>query len=501
MKKHFRRPAAWILLAALMAAGCGSQSTGDDTRAEDTSSDTVTEAPGGDEIDYENMSFIEKLTYNREQIDDGLPQKDYGGEAFRIGFLWFDESHMYSMDWLAEGETGEVINDAVYARNRAVEERFNVELEFVKHASKTYESDMRTPILANEDAYDMMSMHPSFYRNSLLGGLLANFDELPYVDLSKPWWMSDSVKSLSLDDEIYLAYGAATGITLLADSPVMYFNKKLAGDYGMDNLYDLVREGGWTLDTFLTLTKDGWRDLDGNGSVNDADQFGYVVPEKHFYRLFWSLGGRYIEKDSDGGLTLFTNAEKVYGIFDKVGDLLINDNTFINPGWDITVFVKGRSLFANGNMSCALNVLRDTDFAYGILPNFKLDEQQDHYLTNGGGGPLAVPITCSDFERTSILMEALCAESYKRVIPSYYDQALKGKYAGDDNDMEMLDIIYSNVVYDSSRAYCAAIETLIESCLDPTFEPASAMASLQAYYQKQLDDSTALYRKLYESEE
>jgi len=486
---------AACLLSAILLSGCGGDAPSSETTDGGTSAEETTSS-GISAEELANMSFIERLVYNRTQIEDDLPEKDFGGEAFRIGFLWFNETHMYSLDWLAEEETGDTINDAVYARNMAVEDRFNVKLEFVKHPSGTYQNAATASILAGEDAYDMMSMHPAMYNAILLQGLLVNFDDLVYVDLEKPWWMQDSIESLSLDNETYVAYGAATSVTLLADSPIMYFNKTLAEDYGMGNLYDVVREGKWTADKVVELIKNTWRDLDGNGEVSEADQFGFVIPDRQIYRLFWSLGGRYVEKTSDGGLTLFTNTEKVYSIFDTSKAFLGLDQVYLNPGYDITVFQNGRSVFANGNMSYTLDVLRDTDFAYGILPNFKLDESQEAYYTNGGGGPQGVPITNSDLEKTAIIMEALNAESYKRVIPAFYDSALKGKYAGDENDMEMLDIIYSNVVYDSCRAYCVDMENLLKNCVNPNWEFASAFASLRGVYEEVLQSNVKTYREL-----
>lgn len=66
---------------------------------------------------------------------------------------------------------------------------------------------------------------------------------------------------------------------------------------------------------------------------------------------------------------------------------------------------------------------------------------------------MAVPVTSGDLERTGIILEALCAESRKRVIPAYYDKMLKTKIARDDESGEMLDIMFSTRSADLGLIY------------------------------------------------
>ena len=45
----------------------------------------------------------------------------------------------------------------------------------------------------------------------------------------------------------------------------MYCNEKLIDDYSMESPMQLVLDGKWTLDKFLTMAQDISNDLDGNG--------------------------------------------------------------------------------------------------------------------------------------------------------------------------------------------------------------------------------------------
>jgi len=57
-------------------------------------------------------------------------------------------------------------------------------------------------------------------------------------------------------------------------------------------------------------------------------------------------------------------------------------------------------------------------------------------------------------------MEALNAESYKSVVPAYYEDALKGKYSRDSDTAEMLDLISSKMAFDFSFVHTASVSSL-----------------------------------------
>ena len=56
----------------------------------------------------------------------------------------------------------------------------------------------------------------------------------------------------------------------------------------------------------------------------------------------------------------------------------------------------------------------------------------------------------ANMEFIGTMFEALCAESYKKVYPAYYDIALKGKYSSDAGTAEMVDLIMTGRKFDFS---------------------------------------------------
>ena len=82
---------------------------------------------------------------------------------------------------------------------------------------------------------------------------------------------------------------------------------------------------------------------------------------------------------------------------------------------------------------------------------------------------LCVPMTTSDPERTGIVLEAMAAESMYTVTPAYYDVALKGKYARDEESLDMLDIILESRCYDLGWFYAIGgyneeVKNLLRNC-------------------------------------
>jgi len=50
-------------------------------------------------------------------------------------------------------------------------------------------------------------------------------------------------------------------------------------------------------------------------------------------------------------------------------------------------------------------------------------------------------------------MELLAWESANEVIPTYFDRVLSGKLARDEEDRDMLELIFDSIVYDNGASY------------------------------------------------
>lgn len=118
MNKNYHVRLISLLLLGTVTAGCFA--CGNASENSDSTQPSVTETS------IETTSELE----GRLAIDDELPDEDFEERTFTM--LTYDQ---VKTDLWAESLDGDVINDAVYERNEAVSERFNVTIDVQSNAT------------------------------------------------------------------------------------------------------------------------------------------------------------------------------------------------------------------------------------------------------------------------------------------------------------------------------------------------------------------------------
>lgn len=430
MYKHASKLITILLLVSILAS-CGAQSGTTDTT--DVSGDTT--AP--------------ETTIDMSEIDE-LPEKNFGGYEFRI--LSRTPGWCYGA-WLVEEETGEVLNDAMYNRNAAIAERFNITFT---EKTTTKSDEARTSLMAGDNAYDVINTRCANAWTWAEEGLLVSTDDLPYINLNKAYWDDSLNACLSIGGVNYFAIGA-TNLSSYDYTHVLLFNKKMLEDNQLESPYALVKSGKWTMDAFQKLTSDVTNDINGDAVMDDKDAYGIISQPKHILPGMWIGADILTITKDENDIPTFNLASdtKFIDVFEKSYAM-----TWDNDAWyanklrannDLTlttIFQEGRGLFMDYTFYY-ISTLRDMDADFGIIPYPKYDEKQENYFSRIEGAEFtAIPVTSPDLERTSVILEALACESYQSVVPAYYDIALKTKYTRDDESAQMLDIIFNNRIFD-----------------------------------------------------
>ena len=215
MNATFKRIFAALLLASVSASiGCGGEAAGTDTTAAGVSGDGTT-APAElapDEI-------------NRENAVLGLPKLDFGETEINI---LYPGENVYAQDIVAE-QTGEVVDEAVFARNIAIEELLNVKLNPITVTTSTNDTSthLATTVLAGEDAYDLCSVHQAYTVKYVSEGYFQNFADDPYIDWEKPWWNTEYMEEMVVgDDRIYFLIGDIS-LMCMKSLACIYYNKDM----------------------------------------------------------------------------------------------------------------------------------------------------------------------------------------------------------------------------------------------------------------------------------
>ena len=447
MKNSHRTSAAimaMLLLAASLTA-CG------DTAGTPTETQTET---------AETAAVTEPVPVEPVYEPDDLPEDlDFGGATSHI-FGWEGAANI---EFFVEEADGDVVNDAIYARNRTVEERLNLTLTYTMIPGDnsnrgTWTKTVQQSTLAGDGANDIVAGY------SMCGATLANkrltidLMELDYLNFDKPWWPDSLIKEATCGDNLYFCSGDIS-TNMIYYLYATYFNKTLAQNYDVENPYELVRAGQWTLDKMIEISTDVYSDLNGNGKKDPADQFGYTTHSVYADSLFFASGLRTTESGTDGLPVLSEKfgGEKTQALLTKLIDMFATNGLYLGNDYDEVrnQFLEDRALFITIDVCFAKNYLRDTEVEYGILPLPKYDEAQSDYYTVASFPYTlyGIPVDAKDPSMSAAILECLASESYRTVSPALFEIALKVKYAGDDDASEMYDIIRASNVFDFGRIF------------------------------------------------
>jgi len=477
-----------IVLAAIFLS-C-SENTDSTQTTDKTEEDIVTEVT--EEIDP------------LEALKPDIPELNFDGYEFTV-ISRDDGTHGYPLhtrDIFAELETGNTINDAVYRRNIEIEEKFNIKIAIITlpetDSEETANNMIKNAVIAGEDLYDLVYTHALYGATTAAAGYLLNWNTLPYVDVSKPWWCEGAIQGLSVGDKLFLALSDAS-VSSTQYAYMVYFNKDMQKEYNVANIYQMVGSGQWTFDKISEVTKGVTTDLNGDGIMDNEDKYGAIISYAAL-NFFYAGGNTVMAKDSDNMPYLDITSERAANTFEKAYDICHSDYVRFAPGWEdevemMQMFESNKALLYFHSLS-KIDRLRDMDYDFGVLPYPKLDESQEKYYTyvDGHSPLLAVPKVASNLERTGAIIEELSYLSRKYLLPAYYDVTLKTKFARDEESAEMLDYIINGRVYDFGYVYDGTTAYIFQSQINAkNREFISAIEKRMDAAQKNLDKIITAY--------
>jgi len=440
-----KRTTSILILMAMLAASvasCGGEATTTDTTA----------AAEGDTTPAVTDAAVTEPVYE-------LPKADFGGRDVQF-YIGDTRSKIHVTE-----ETGDLVNDAIYRRNRKVEEQYNCNFKYTVTPCAastwgTWYSTLEASIMANDNSVDIAIGYAyRFSALSVTSGLFQNLAALPQIDMSQPWWPGNVTEAAKIGSKLFMVQGNI--------DPLFYdriyaliFNKKMADDLKLD-FYKYVEDGKWTLDKLEEVAKLGTRDLDGNSTLDEKDQWGFVTGcdmSMDGFNSAFQLD--FVEYDKDGMPKLLPLSEKVVDACTRMKEFTKKSQT----AWHTLeadkkiIFEEGRALVMVHNLA-GVQTMRDLENDFGIIPYPKWDEKQEQYGSFSAGvdnaGGYCIPIT-ADGEKNAALLEAMAYYGYNDILPDYYEKVLKGKNTRDDESAAMLDLIFDNISFNFCQIYSYA---------------------------------------------
>ena len=392
---------------------------------------------------------------------------NFGGTEIKILQKDTSEKEMY-----AEREKGELINDAVYQRNKYVENYLGVKLKYESapasvSAYDQFESRVKTAVSSGYDMYHIISNY-TYHASTLIqegafldvNGISADQNK---IDLDKRWWNQSFHKESMINDKIYLLAGDIT-TTAIDWAEVLFVNNELLDDYldmTSDELLEMVYEMDFTYETFLDFVHEF-----GNGK--ETGTYGFTGM-RNSYSIDGMIMGMAMDltyRDSKGYPNLSINTKKNADIGERLRELFQTDKAAECEGSMISTFSGGNSLFMCYLLEEAGKSLRSTTIDYMVIPVPLYDEFQEEYRIvpqdNVSSLSILVHVT-TNINAVTTTLEVMGSESYINLRHCIQEKCYKQRYLRTAPKGKMFDYIVDNIYYDFGYTYSKVLAHPIQT--------------------------------------
>ena len=445
-------------------------------------------------------------TDEKDLIDPKLPALNWGGEEFHIMYNGNDLEP--NLDFVAEEINGALLNDAVYNRNRAIENKHNLKITYQFDSDSNIVSAIERAFAGGEDIVQLAEVNQNYSMTMAIKGNLIEYGELKNVNLEKPYWYSGLLSGSSLKHKNYFAYSDAN-VHAFGATPVTIFNKTVHADHKFDDLYKIVTDGGWTHEVMSGMVKEVTADKDGDGKITKDDYLGMIANTFCIDCFISGSGYQMITKDDDDLPVLNITDEKFANIIQSIVDLCSVENgmflvdrtstaTEAREYWTEHAITEDRALFWIGNFKC-VERLRVSDTDFGVVPIPKVNAEQQEYKVHmqaNIGAAMSVPKSAeARTEDISTILEDIAFMSNQSVMPEYMEVLIQGQSIRDSDSLVCINIIRNAYYCDMGFMlgnYGVAILTAMRNVVKDNTSISTAVKSQEksftGNYKKIIDD-------------
>ncbi len=489
-----------VLLSALSLSGCGEtkENSADPAEAVSQNAEAAAADPGADTEPEET------------ELHDDVPDTlKYDGTTIRI--FVSNGSGQNEELYAGQGElTGDVENDAIMQRNMTAEDRLDIKLEYIGDPTGAWDTIggiLTRFIMAGDTTYDMYLGNEYGHVNLITLGGLQNINDLDYIDFDKPWWNVKYMDEMMIGNDARYFLAGDYIIETIRMAHTLFFNKNFYEDaFGNpDEMYDWVLDGTWTIDRLASVCEASYVDLNNNGISDPDDRLGYITYlAAASVDPFAYLGDvPYSVHDENGYIVLNLMSDQAVTLGEKVVSFFHQPGSVFQMSTNVsgTVFKEGRSLFLGLQSLGTAKWYRDMEDDYGFLPYPKLDENQHAYHSLVADNALigSIPSASQNLDKIGAVLEVLSSETYKTVMPAWYETSLKIKYSRDNIAAQIIDLIHdsttTNFIYAYSNPLSGTGQIMREMVANNNTDYASAVARKEKVSKKSLDKVIAAYEK------
>ena len=399
---------------------------------------------------------------------DHLKGLDFGGAPvnFIVSSSGVDDFNVRSIYVDEEGDDGDAVNSAIYARNQKIQNMLNVEIVIAADSTDSVTSQAKNILLGGSSDFDVFAARQYDDIALALEGVVLDLNTLPelnadYIKWDQEYWASSYIDALTFGDKHYWLTGDLC-MRYTSGYYAMFVNARLYSDileptYG--NIYDIVLNKDWTYDTLIEMSEKCYLD-DGNDKVDaEGDRLGLIFPVwDNTNGMAISAGVMFTRYDENGvPQNTFNNRNStLLSFIEKCNELITTKGvySFKAPSYSyieaMELFAAGQGVFVAARLNQAELYLRDMTDDYYVIPCPMLNKDQGAYYTgvHDAINIYGINYSSEKIPAAAATLEAMAYESYYTVRPIYYDSFLKFKYTRDEKAAEMIDLMHDNVYTD-----------------------------------------------------
>ncbi len=379
-------------------------------------------------------------------------------------------------DFSADENSEALVDIAIYERNKKIENEYGVSVltdEFIGFGTAmgqgTGFQKIYTNVISGTPTYDAAMIGTYDVAMLALNGFLQDLNSVPYINLEEAHWDQKATADLAINGQMYYTTGDISVVDNRS-THALFFNKEMIEDYGMDNPYDLVKSGNWTLEKFGSMVKQVGADNNNDGVYDKNDTFGLLSARDNNLAILAAAGEKICTVNENGKIELTLYNERVDNLYARYLDIVDDDTHTFNWKYNyitgasgdqasneerVAMFNNDRALFYFHMLSYT-DFLREIDTNFGILPFPKYDTNQDeygHYVSAWHSQFLCIPLLVDNVKRSGYVVEELAKNGADGLTAAYYEKTLQGKYVRDAESSAMLDLIFDTRVYDVGVYY------------------------------------------------
>ena len=194
----------------------------------------TTETEAESEVAKETQGNVSTETEDpRKAVKDDIPADLTFANAAdnTVTFFVRDDNDLWKFEMDVDELTDDTLYDAIYRRNRAVEERLGVTITTIQqngtyNKRNEWNQTLRNTVNTKTGDFDTAAIYMSTGSALAVEGMYMNVLDFPNINLEKPWWNKNIQDEVALFDTLYYLAGDIA-VTETAVGATLFYNKDL----------------------------------------------------------------------------------------------------------------------------------------------------------------------------------------------------------------------------------------------------------------------------------